>query len=202
MHACGHARNRLLHACEAISLIGGLAQQWRKPYTPTFSIEGAHVQDARAGSGEEAAHVLAGQILIDGYPPWTLARGERQQVALLARFMVTSAVPAAFNVADSAAEKAGLTEAFLDACRQAWARAAAGQPDLTVVYNDFLENAGRSFRRAELAKTGRKASAASRGDTRTSDDRMIETVILKVYQVHGVTAKEAWRLFPLTDAKA
>src|SRR6478752_171035 len=119
VHAAEHARNRLLHSCEAISWIGGLALR-RPTIAPQFSITGAKIQDATAGSGEEAAHVLVGQLLIDGKPPWTFVSGDAEKVAWLARFMVTSAVPAPFNVADSAAERAGLKEAFRQACESAW----------------------------------------------------------------------------------
>jgi hypothetical protein len=197
VHACEHARNRLLHACEAITWVGGLALQWTKPHTPLFSLKGAEVQDATAGSGEQAAHVLPGQILIDGNPPWALARGDAMKVAWLARFMVTSAVPVPFNTADSAAEQAGLKEAFRLACERAWSRAAAGQRDLTPTYEAFLEDADRAFQTAEHAKRGKRAAAASKGDARASDERLVEALILRTYRVHGVTAREANRIFPL-----
>ena len=199
--AIGHARNRLLHACEAISWVGRLALRWRKPYTPAFTLTGAEVQDATAGAGEQAAHVLPGQLLIDGAPPWALATGEAARVAWLARFMVTAAVPAPFNTADSAAEQAGLKEAFRQACERAWTRAAAGggggERDLTATYEAFLEDADRAFRGAELAKQGKRASASARGNGQASDERFVEGLILRMYRMHGVTAKEANRLFPL-----
>jgi len=197
MHASQHARNRLLHACEAISWIGGLAPQWQKRHTPVISLKGAAVQDATAGSGEQAAHVLPGQILIDGNPPWALAKGDAAKVAWLARFMVTSAVPVSFNTADSAAEKAGLKDAFRVACERAWVNVRAGQRDLTATYEEFLDDADRAFQSAEHGKQGRRASASSKGDTRTSDERYIESPILRMYRTHGVTAKEAARMFPL-----
>jgi hypothetical protein len=197
MHASQHARNRLLHACEAISWIGGLARQWRKRHMPVFSLKGAAVQDATAGSGEQAAHVLPGQILIDGNPPWALAYGDATKVAWLARFMVTSAVPVSFNTADSAAEKAGLKEAFRIACERAWVGVLAGQRDLSSTYEQFLEEADRAFQRAEHAKQGRQASASLKGAARASDERYVESLILRMYRTHGVTAKDATRKFPL-----
>jgi len=147
MDAAGHARNRLLHSCEAVSLIGGLALQ-HPGRTPSFTIEGAKVQDAKARSGEQAAHVLPGQILIDGKPPWSFAGGDRERVAWLARFMVTSAVPAPFNVADSAAEKAGLKEAFRQACERAWRAVGAGRQTLIHVFDLLLEDANLAFQKA------------------------------------------------------
>lgn len=196
MHAREHARNRLLHACEAISWIGRLALRARKGYAPVFSIKGAEVQDSSAGLGEQAAHVLPGQILIDGNPPWTLADGTRMKVAWLARFMVTSAVPTPFNSADSAAEKAGLKEAFRQGCAHAWVRAARGERDLVSTFEEFLADADRAFQNAERGKHGKRATASSADDQRASDERFVETLILRMYRVHGVTAKEADRFFP------
>jgi hypothetical protein len=197
-HAIGHARNRLLHACEAISMTAGLALQWRKPYTPLISLKGAEVQDATAHGGEQAAHVLPGQILIDGKPPWTLAGGDAMKVAWLARFMVTSAVPVSFNTADSAAEAAGLKEAFRQACERAWSNAVAGGRDLTPNYETFLADAGRAFQSAEHGKRAKEAAASSKGATRASEDRLLESVILRAYKAHGASAREANRLFPMT----
>jgi hypothetical protein len=198
LDARGHARNRLLHACEAIAWVGGLALQWSKPHVPVFSLEGAAVQDATAGAGEQAAHVLPGQLLIDGNPPWALARGQEMKVAWLARFMATSAVPVAFNTADSAAEAAGLKEAFRDACQRSWTRAIAGERDLTATFERFLSDADRAFRRAEHDKGARRAAAWSKGKQDASDDRFVEGLMLRMYAMHGVTAREASRLFPLS----
>jgi hypothetical protein len=200
MDAAGHARNRLLHTCEAVSWVGGLALE-HGGHTPSFSIEGAKVQDAKANSGEQAAHVLPGQILIDGKPPWSFAGGESAKVAWLARFMVTSAVPAPFNVADSAAEKAGLKEAFRQACERAWQAARAGRVTLTPIYEALLEDANQAFQKAEHGKHDKRASASASGDSRTGDERFVESLILRMYRLHGVTASEANRLFPLPQTK-
>jgi hypothetical protein len=199
MDAAGHARNRLLHSCEAVSLIGGLALQ-HPGRTPSFTIEGAKVQDAKARSGEQAAHVLPGQILIDGKPPWSFAGGENERVAWLARFMVTSAVPAPFNVADSAAEKAGLKEAFRQACERAWQAAGAGRRTLIPVFDLLLEDANLAFQKAEQGKQGKRATASASGDSGAGDERFVESLILRMYRLHGVTAGEANRLFPLRGA--
>ena len=196
VHAAEHARNRLLHSCEAISWIGGLAL--RGPAVARqFSITGAKIQDATAGSGEEAAHVLVGQLLIDGKPPWTFITGDAEKVAWLARFMVTSAVPAPFNVADSAAERAGLKEAFRQACESAWRQASSKGPrNLTSVYALFLESADQAFQRAEQGKQNKRDAAATKNAS-ASDERFVESVILRAYRLHGVTAAEANKLFPL-----
>jgi|KBSSwiStaDraftv2_1062776.scaffolds.fasta_scaffold1087308_1 hypothetical protein len=202
IHAGEHARNRLLHACRAISWIGRLALQTSMGRTPVFSIVAAEVQDASAGSGEQAAHVLPGQILIDGKPPWSWAGGTRLKVAWLAQFMVTSPVHVSFNTADSAAESAGLKEAFRHACERAWVDVAGGRRDLTSTFEAFLQDADRAFQKAEDAKRRKRASTARAGEVRASDDRFVESLVLHMYRMHGATAQEASRLFPLTSDAA
>ncbi len=187
MHAAEHARNRLLHSCEAISWVGGLALSGSNKRVPQFTITGA---------GEQAAHVLVGQLLIDGKPPWIFVADERAKVAWLARFMVTSPVPVPFNTADSAAERAGLKEAFRQACESAWSAASTSKL-LTPVYAMFLEAADQAFQKAELGKQGKRASAAS---VAASDERFIEGLILRAYRLHGVTAAEANKRFPLPSS--
>jgi hypothetical protein len=197
-HATHHARNRLLTACEAIAMIGGLALQWQKPYTPRLTLKRAEIQDGTAGAGEQAAHVLPGQVLIDGKRPWALARGDKAIAAWVGQFEVTAAVPTPFNTADSAAERAGLKAAFRRACERAWARASDGERDLTPTFDEFLVNATRAFASAELRKEEKRAAAARKGEAYTSDERLVERVILRLYQAHGVTGEEASRRFPLT----
>lgn len=193
-----HARDRMLTACEAIAMIGSLAAQWKKPWTPNLSLVRAAIQDGSAGAGEQAAHVLPGQVLIDGKKPWSVVRGDRAIAAFIARFEVTAAVPTAFNVADSQAEKAGLKSAFLRACEAAWTRVAAGDRDLTPVFASFLDDATRAFEKAKLSKDKRSESATRRGDGSASDERDYESLILRVYCSHGVTAKEASTRFSVS----
>lgn len=197
-HAVQHARTRLLTACEAIAMIAALALQWDKPHTPRLSLRRAEIQDGTAGAGEQAAHVLPGQVLIDGKRPWSLARGDRMIAALVARFEVTAAVPTPFNTADSAAERAGLKDAFLGACERAWTRVRDGERDLTATYGEFLADATRAFELAELRKEDKRDTAARRGRQDASDERTVEGIILRLYKAHGVTAEEANRLYPLS----
>jgi len=53
---------------------------------------------------------LPGQILIDGQTPWDLASGDTKAAAWQARFMVTAAVPASFNKADSAGGRRAVSD--------------------------------------------------------------------------------------------
>ena len=197
-HAVGHARNRLLTACEAIAMIGGLALQGPKKHTPHFSMKRAELQDGTAGAGEQAAHILPGQLLIGGKRPWALARGDKMIAAWIARFEVTAAVPTPFNSADSAAERAGLKDAFLQACEHAWSRVMQGERDLTATYREFLVAATRAFEKAELVKGVKQVATLQKGEIHASGERLVETVILRLYKAHGVTAGEANRMFPLS----
>jgi hypothetical protein len=196
-HAAQHARNRLLTACEAIAMVAALALQWKKAHAPHLSLKRALIQDGSAGAGEQAAHVLPGQLLINGKAPWALARGDKAIAAWIARFEVTAAVPTSFNTADSAAEAAGLKAAFVDACEVAWTRVSAGERNLTRTYGEFLVKANKAFNIAELNKRDTRTVASRKGNTDASDNRFIEILILRLYQVNGVTADEANRRFPL-----
>lgn len=196
LHAAGHARTRLLNSCEAMSLIGALALHWKKKRMPVFTIVGAKVQDATAGSGEQAAHLLPGQILIDDTLPWELVVVERLNAALWTRFMVTAAVPIPFNTADSAVEKAGLKEAFRKGCERAWLRAIVGDRGIVSTYQRFLGDADQAFADAETAKKDKRRSATDEGDSRTSDERFAEIFALHGYRLHGVSAHEAATYFP------
>lgn len=197
-----HARERLLTACEAIAMIGGLAAHWKNSWTPQLSLTGAVIQDGSAGAGDQAAHVLPGQILIDGKAPWSLASGDRAIAAFLSRFEVTAAVPAAFNRADSQAETAGLKSAFLSACERAWACVARGNREMTPVFATFLEDATRAFERAEMSKRERSNAATRLGDSSASDARLYESLVLRFYRVHGVTAKEASQRFNMATYRS
>jgi hypothetical protein len=65
----------------------------------------------------QAAHLLPGQIKIDGAFPWLFLSGPAAR-RLESLFGHVEPLRADFNKADSAAEANGLTEAFANACRQ------------------------------------------------------------------------------------
>jgi hypothetical protein len=79
--------------------------------------ERAHVQACSAKEGQQAAHLLPGQILVNGLPVWELARTTDPKLAsevhkLQARtqmcFAATNVLPALFNKADTEAEGRGI----------------------------------------------------------------------------------------------
>lgn len=84
---------------------------------PNVSCTAAVRQFFRADDGEQAAHLLPGQISIDGAFPWLfLAGAAARQLENL--FAYVEPLRADYNKADSAAEANGLTDAFADACRR------------------------------------------------------------------------------------
>ena len=101
--------------------------------------------------------------------------------------------------ADSAAEASGLKDAFTRACSDAWSRVGSGERDLTPVYAEFLADASRAFEKAELRKGHKQDAAATKGDRSASDERLVETVVLRAYKHHCVTAAEASRRFPVAQ---
>ena len=199
--AQGHSRTRLLNACEMICWVGRLAMRPNTPSAPVFTIVKANLQDATAGPERHAAHILPGQILINGSPPSKLDGGDIEKAGWAARFMVTSPVPPSVNKADSAAEAAGLKEAFRHACEVAWTRVKSNGRDLTSTYETFLRDADRAFIRAGLAKEEKHLSASSGGDSSAAFKRAEERIVLLLFRSHAVTAEEANLRFPLIDGK-
>lgn len=194
--ARGHAYNRLMHSCEAILLIGALARGAKPAHVPNFTIGAACVQDAVAGGDRQAAHLLPGQVFVNGRPAWVCAASKEAKVALIARFMATSPVPAPFNRADSAAEKAGLRDAFVGACRASWMRVMSGANTHHADLKDFLQRATSSFAIAEQQKRSKDGILAARGKDADSDERLVEALVLAAFQQHGVTASAAMARFP------
>jgi hypothetical protein len=99
----------------------------------------AHVQDRSAAADNQAAHLLPGQILVQGQPVWLLTekpptgtdRAQAQRLSLRTQmtFARTNNLPAIFNKADSQAEQMaaeagrGLKLLFADSVHILWASA-------------------------------------------------------------------------------
>lgn len=105
-----HSRNdRVVQVASFFSLIRGIAPNMA---TATVAIEAAQRKMFDSPDGYQAAHYLPGQLKIQSVFPWSLlpATSARQRLEYL--FADEEHLPAAFNIADSAAEGKGLRETF------------------------------------------------------------------------------------------
>lgn len=85
---------------------------------PSVTAEAAKWQAPGHGSqATPAAHCLPCQIYINGRDPASLARNPAVALAIRKLFGKTTVLPHVFNAADSAAERSGLKDAFVQACR-------------------------------------------------------------------------------------
>lgn len=106
-----------------------------------LTVKGAAVQDERASGGDQAAHYLPRQLMVNAISLQDVAT--RYSTALSnhikALFARTEHLPANYNRADSKAEMQGLDEAFRQSCR---AVLKASNPLNTgQTSNDAVENA-------------------------------------------------------------
>ncbi len=106
-----------------------------------LTVKGATVQDERAGGGDQAAHYLPRQLMVNAISLQDVAAGHSTALSdhIKALFARTEHLPANYNRADSKAEMQGLDEAFRQACRAVLKAAkpfSAGQNS-----RDALENA-------------------------------------------------------------
>lgn len=99
----------------------------------TLGLRGAISQNLEGHEGDAAAHCVPRQLLVNSLPPQQIlanppsgveaGRNPERGWALDALFSETDVLPVSFNIADSRAERKGLNEAFLYACRQVVAAA-------------------------------------------------------------------------------
>ncbi len=84
-----------------------------------LTVKGAEVQDERAGGGEQAAHYLPRQLMVnsDSIQDVAVKYSTALSNHIKALFARTERLPANYNRADSKAEMQGLDEAFRQACR-------------------------------------------------------------------------------------
>ena len=106
-----------------------------------LTVKGAAVQDVRAGGGDQAAHYLPRQLMVNAISLQDVAVKYSTVLSnhIKALFARTEHLPANYNRADSKAEMQGLHEAFRQSCR---AVLKASNP-LTTGHtsNDAVENA-------------------------------------------------------------
>ena len=146
--ALGHttrlARNgRVAEALCFMALIRDPARR-RRPMLPVPNVgcTAAVRQFFRADGGEQAAHLLPGQLSIDGIFPWLFLAGPAAR-KLENLFAYVEPLRADYNKADSAAEANGLTDAFADACSRVLTGRGAAEADIVAAY-DRPENKGKA----------------------------------------------------------
>ncbi len=84
-----------------------------------LTVKGAEVQDERASGGDQAAHYLPRQLMVNDISLQDVAFRYSTKLSnhIKALFSRTEKLPANYNRADSKAETQGLDEAFRQACR-------------------------------------------------------------------------------------
>lgn len=101
---------------------------------PSVICKGAEQQFFSASGENQAAHLLPGQIVIDGAMPWLYLQGEPARL-LQNEFAYVEPIHANFNAADRIAERNGMTDAFADACRHVLMATGVPERDVADAYN-------------------------------------------------------------------
>lgn len=114
--AKSHAETRNGHVVKVLCWLALLRDAQNRslplPPRPRVTCEEAQWQHFRESHPRQAAHLLPGQIMVDGRYPWLYLNDIAHARALQLLFAEVRALPANFNKADSAAEGKGLIEAF------------------------------------------------------------------------------------------
>lgn len=136
----GMARNgRVAEALCFMALIRDPARRRRSlPAIPSVSCTAAVRQFFRAGDDEQAAHLLPGQLSIDGAFPWLFLAGPAAR-QLENLFAYVEPLRADYNKADSAAEANGLTDAFAGACRRVLTSKGEPAADVVAAYEQVWQ---------------------------------------------------------------
>lgn len=158
--ALNHSRSRNGHVVKVLCHIALLRDPARlvRPLSPRPSITcaAAERQFFRASDGQQAAHLLPGQIKVDGANPWTYLRSAQEARAFENLFAYVEPLDANVNKADSAAEANGLTAAFADACRFVLAGAGAPERDIETAYIRVWQPGARAAFAAAAAQKRNK----------------------------------------------
>lgn len=103
-----------------------------------LTVKGAAVQDERASGGDQAAHYLPRQLMVNAISLQDVATQFSTALSnhIKALFARTEHLPANYNRADSKAEMQGLDEAFRQSCRAVLKASSPAQTS-----NDAVENA-------------------------------------------------------------
>lgn len=155
----GHSRSRNGHVAKALCYIALLRDPARLTRSVSHNLAvtctAAERQFFSAPDGQQAAHLLPGQISIGGVLPWLYLRGEPAR-RLENLFGYVEPLHANFNKADSAAEANGLTGAFADACRHVLIGKGAPEQDINDAYHRvWAPGARAAFSAAAAQKRGK-----------------------------------------------
>lgn len=119
---------------------------------PVVACVAAVRQFFRAEDGEQAAHLLPGQLSIDGAFPWLYLSGPAAR-QLENLFGYVEPLSADYNKADSAAEANGLSDAFAAACRHVLTAKGDPAADVVSAYEQVWQSGARTaFAAAEVQK--------------------------------------------------
>lgn len=153
--ALGHAVARNGHVAEVLCFMALIRDPARRkrplPPLPGVTCQAATRQFFRAENGEQAAHLLPGQISIDGLLPWLFLSGPAAR-RLENLFAYVEPLRADYNKADSAAEANGLTEAFAEACRRVLNGKGDAVADVVAAYEREWQPGARAAFAAALAQ--------------------------------------------------
>ena len=167
----------------------------------------ASVQDTKARSGHQAAHLLPGQIKVNGRPVWLLANPRtadpsirqavtRLQLQTIAAFAETNVLPSAFNRADSQAERIaassgvpGLKRLFAMTTEQMWKSCRVDSDhvpgiDRKAIFRmlgDYFTGASRVYAAACERKMNAWVKADHRGKSSSAERRELEARVLQAY---------------------
>ncbi|MEZ6129022.1 MAG: hypothetical protein R3C59_10085 [Planctomycetaceae bacterium] len=193
-------------ACH-IAAIRSLQKEARYGSGATVSCVKAKVQDTKGGSGHQAAHLLPGQIMIGGQPVWLRADGKlvdhslqqdvlRLEFRTITAFAETKVLPAAFNRADSQAERIsaasgvlGLTHLFGQSMGRLWTTARTDpkrpmcidQKAVMAALEFYFSSAKEVYAAACRQKRQAGAVAGRRGNPAAEDRRELEARVLETY---------------------
>lgn len=110
--AIGHSNSRNSRIVQAVSFFSLLRTASPNLATAHVLVEAAQRQLFRSPVGYQAAHYVPGQLRIGKDLPWMLITTPVARSRLECLFADVEHLPAAFNIADSAAEEKGLREVF------------------------------------------------------------------------------------------
>lgn len=158
--AKSHAETRNGHVVKVLCWLALLRDAQNRSLAlsplPRVTCEEARWQHFRERRPRQAAHVLPGQVMVDGRYPWLYFKDITRARTLQSLFAEVRALPANFNKADSAAENKGLTEAFRAAAEYVLRGHAPLRQDIAEAYRTlWIPGARAAYAAAEEQKRSR-----------------------------------------------